>query len=343
MVGCKWVFKLKHNSDGSISRYRARLVAKGFHQQYGVDFEKTFSLVIKPPIVRIILSLAVQFNWPLRQLDVRNTFLHGFLREEVYMVQPFGYVNPVFPNHVCRLWKSLYGLKQAPRAWFDRFSTKLLHMGFEASLADSSLFILKQGKVLVYPLVYVNDIVLTSNQPNFLTSLIKQLSQAFKLKDLGPLHYFLGIHITRTSKGLFLSQTKYAHDLLVKHNMLSSKPARSPWAPNLRPVPHKGSILPNPHEYRSMVGSLHYLTFTRPDLSFVVHQVCQFKTTPTDAHLVATKHIMRYINGTSNFRIFLQPGSLSLSTFSDSNWVGDPFDRRSTTGFLVYIGYNPIT
>ena len=111
MVGCKWVFKLKHNSDGSISRYRARLVAKGFHQQYGVDFEKTFSLVIKPPIVRIILSLAVQFNWPLRQLDVRNTFLHGFLREEVYMVQPFGYVNPVFPNHVCRLWKSLYGLK----------------------------------------------------------------------------------------------------------------------------------------------------------------------------------------------------------------------------------------
>ena len=228
MVGCKWVFKLKHNSDGSISRYKARLVAKGFHQQYGVDFEKTFSLVIKPPIVRIILSLAVQFNWPLRQLDVRNTFLHGFLREEVYMVQPFGYVNPFFPNHVCRLWKSLYGLKQAPRAWFDRFSTKLLHMGFEASLADSSLFILKQGKVLVYPLVSVNDIVLTSNQPNFLTSLIKQLSQAFELKDLGPLHYFLGIHITRTSKGLFLSQTKYAHDLLVKHNMLSSKPARSP-------------------------------------------------------------------------------------------------------------------
>ena len=143
MVGCKWVFKLKHNSDGSINRYKARLVAKGFHQQYGVDFEETFSLVIKPPIVRIILSLAVQFNWPLRQLDVRNTFLHGFLREEVYMVPPFSYVNPVFPNHVCRLWKSLYGLKQAPRAWFDRFSTQLLHMGFKASLADSSLFILK--------------------------------------------------------------------------------------------------------------------------------------------------------------------------------------------------------
>ena len=207
--------------------------------------------------MRIILSLVVQFNWPLRQLDVRNALLHGFLREKVYMVQPLGYVDPAFPNHVCKLWKSLYGLKQAPWAWFDRFSTQLLHMGFEASLADSSLFILKQGKVLVYLLVYVDDIVLTGNHPDFLTSLIKQLSQAFELKDLGPLHYFLGLHITRTSKGLFLSQTKYAHDLLVKHNILSSKPARSPCAPTLRLVPHEGSILPNPHEYRSIVGSLH--------------------------------------------------------------------------------------
>ena len=111
VVGCKWVFKLKHNSDSSISRYKARLVAKGFYQQYKVDFKETFSLVIKPPTVRMILSLAIQFDWPLRQLDVCNAFLHAFLREEVYMVQPLGYVDPFKPNHVCRLWKSLYGLK----------------------------------------------------------------------------------------------------------------------------------------------------------------------------------------------------------------------------------------
>ena len=111
VVGCKWVYKLKRNSDGSISRYKARLVAKGFHQQYGVDFDETFSPVIKPPTVRIILSLAVQFNWPLRQLDVRNAFLHGHLKEEVYMAQPSGYVDSRFPNHVCKLQKSLYGLK----------------------------------------------------------------------------------------------------------------------------------------------------------------------------------------------------------------------------------------
>ena len=210
VVGCKWVYKLKLNCDGSINRYKARLVAKGFHQQYGVDFEETFSPVIKPPTVRIILSLAVQFDWPLGQLDVRNAFLHGHLREEVYMVQPLGYVDPSCPNHVYRLWKSLYGLKQVPRAWFERFSTQLLHMGFQASLANSSLFILHHGKLVVYLLVYVDDIVITGNNPKFLDSLVAQLSQAFELKDLGPLHYFLGLQITRSSKGLLLTQTRYA-------------------------------------------------------------------------------------------------------------------------------------
>ena len=165
VVGCKWVFKLKRNIDGSISKYKAKLVAKGFHQQFEIDFEETFSPVIKPPTVRIILSLTVQFNWPLRQLDVSNAFLHGFLREEVYMVQPPGYVDPAHPNHVCKLLKSLYRLKQTPRTWFERFSTKLLHLGFQASLSDSSLFIFRQGSLVVYLLVYVDDIVITGNNP----------------------------------------------------------------------------------------------------------------------------------------------------------------------------------
>ena len=271
VVGCKWVFKLKHNSDGNTNRYKARLVAKRFHQQYGIDFDETFSLVIKPPTIIIILSLAVQFNWPLRQLDVRNAFLHGVLKEEVYMVQPQGYIDPIFPNHVCRLKKSLYFLKQAPMAWFERFLSHLLHLGFLASLADSSLFILRHGKFLVYLLVYVDDIVLIGNCPSFLQSLILQLSSEFELKDLGPLHYFLGLQITKTSAGLFLNQSKYAHDLLQRHNMLSAKPAKTPCAPNLRLVPASRSLLADPHLYRNIVGSLHHLTFTRPDFSFAVH------------------------------------------------------------------------
>ena len=123
VVGCKWVYKLKTHSDGSIARYKARLVAKGFHQQYGIDFTETFNPVIKPPTVRLILSLAVSLNWPLRQLDVKNAFLHGTLKEEVYMTQPQGYIDPIHPQYVCKLHKSIYGLKQAPRAWFKSFTT----------------------------------------------------------------------------------------------------------------------------------------------------------------------------------------------------------------------------
>jgi hypothetical protein len=274
IVGCKWVYKLKTHSDGSLARYKARLVAKGFHQQQGIDFDETFSPVIKPPTVRMILSLAVSLNWPLRQLDVSNAFLHGILKEEVYMSQPQGYISPQHPDYVCRLHKSIYGLKQTPRAWFERFTGQLIQFGFIASAAGSSLFIYKSKTIIAYLLLYVDDIVLTSNTPTFLDTLIQHLSSIFELKDLGSLHYFLGIQVTRDSKGLHLSQAKYATALLQKHNMTTTKPISTPCTPNTRLSLHDGEKLHDPHAYRSLVGALHYLTFTRPDLSFAVHQVC---------------------------------------------------------------------
>ena len=260
IVGCKWVYKLKHNSDGSISRYKARLVAKGFHQQYGVDYAETFSPVVKPPTVRLVISLAVSLNWPLRQLDVRNAFLHGTLQEEVYMQQPPGYVHPDHPNLVFKLHKSLYGLKQAPRAWFESFTSQLLHLGFTASSADSSLFIFHDKHIIAYLLLYVDDIVITSNIPSYLDHLIQSLNSVFELKDLGPLSYFLGLQIHRTSQALYLSQTKYATDLLHKHHMFDTKPAKTPCIPNTRLTLTEGTPLQEPHSYRSLVGALHYLT-----------------------------------------------------------------------------------
>uniref|UniRef100_A0A2N9E3A6 Integrase catalytic domain-containing protein n=1 Tax=Fagus sylvatica TaxID=28930 RepID=A0A2N9E3A6_FAGSY len=307
IVGCKWVYKLKYNSDGTIARHKARLVAKGFHQQYGIDFDETFSPVVKPPTVRLILSLAVSLNWPLRQLDVKNAFLHGTLKEEVYMTQPQGYVDPTHPTHT------------------------------------PPLFIYKHHKIVAYLLLYVDDIVLTGNTPSCLDHLIHQLSTVFDLKDLGPLHYFLGLQVTRSSSGLFLNQAKYATDLLQKHNMLDSKPAKSPSCPNTRLSLHEGDLLTDPHGYRSLVGGLHYLTFTRPDISFSVHQVCQYMSAPTTVHLAAAKRILRYIRGTLFHGVAFTPGPLHLSAFTDADWAGDPDDRRSTSGFLVYLGSNPIT
>ena len=171
VVTCKWVYKLKRHIDGSIARYKARLVARGYLQQYGMDYDETFSPVVKPVTVRILLSLVVQFGWELRQLDVSNAFLHGVLKEEVYIAHPQGYVDSAFPNHVCLLHMALYGLKQAPRAWFERFTSQLLHIGFCASATNGNLFILRHGSSIVFLLLYVDDIIITGNKSSFVSSI----------------------------------------------------------------------------------------------------------------------------------------------------------------------------
>lgn len=220
------MYKLKLNSDGSISRHKARLVAKGFHQQASVDYHETFSLVIKPTTVKLVLAIVVSCNWSLRQLDVSNAFLHGFLKEDVYMHQPPSYVDPLHPSYVCKLHKSFYSLKQAPKAWFERFTFHLLHLGFIASLADNSLFIFQSSSTIIYLLLYIDDII--GNDSSQVALLITTLSQVFELKDLGPLNYFLGIQITHAKHGITLTQTKYASDVLHRFHMENSKPVKTP-------------------------------------------------------------------------------------------------------------------
>ena len=184
-MGSKWIFKTKHRPDGSIDKHKARLVARGFTQQHGIDYGDTFSPVVKPATVRIVLSLAVSRGWSLRQVDVSNAFLHGFLTEDVYMQQPPGFEDDVFPSHVCKLQRSLYGLKQSPRAWYARLSQLLHQLGFVASKADTSLFIFSQGDVHIYILVYVDDIVIAGSTSAVVDRLVQSLSDSFPIKDLG--------------------------------------------------------------------------------------------------------------------------------------------------------------
>ncbi|KAM1004535.1 hypothetical protein ACFX2C_004724 [Malus domestica] len=343
LVGCKWVFKIKRDADGNISRYKARLVAKGFNQEEGLDYGETFSPVVKPTTVRLVLALAAQFGWSLRQLDVKNAFLHGILQEEVYMSQPPGFVDSQQSSLVCRLHKSLYGLKQAPRAWNERFTNFLPSLGFLTTFSDSSLFVKHVGNSVVILLLYVDDIIITGSATAAITDVIQALAQEFDIKDLGLLHYFLGIQITYHSTGLFLSQAKYITDLLHKTDMSLSKPCHTPCLPYTRLLKDDGTPFHNPALYRSVVGALQYLTFTRPDIAFSVHQVCQFMHCPMESHFLAVKRILRYLKGTMDYGVHFSRGDLCLHAFSDADWAGDPNDRRSTTGLVVYLGSSPIS
>ena len=218
VIDCKWVYKIKRRLDGKIDRYKARLVAKGFKQRYGIDYEDTFSPVVKAATIRLVLSLAMSKDWCLRQLDVQNAFLHGFLEEEVYMKQPPGYEDKTKPHHLCKLDRSLYGLKQAPRAWYSRLCGKLQSLGFVPSKADTSLFFYRKGNHVIFMLVYVDDIIVASSSQEAVDALLRDLED-FAIKDLENLHYFLGIQVQRKKGELLLTQERYASDILKRVNM----------------------------------------------------------------------------------------------------------------------------
>jgi histone deacetylase 1/2 len=344
VIDCKWVYKIKRKADGSLDRYKARLVAKGFRQRYGIDYEDTFSPVVKIATVRLVLGIAVSRGWSLRQLDVQNAFLHGILEEEVYMKQPPGYEGK--STLVCKLDKAIYGLKQAPRAWYSRLSHKLFELGFTSSKADTSLFIYNKNGITMYMLIYVDDIIVTSSSSDAVAALLKNLRSDFALKDLGELHYFLGIEVKKVSDDILLNQAKYALDLLTKVGMKDCKSASMPLAVTEKFMAHKGNPLgtEDSTRYRSTVGGLQYLALTRPDLAFAVNKVCQYLHAPTSEHWLAVKRILRYIKGTVDVGLhFKRSSSTLVSAFSDADWAGSLDDRRSTGGFVIYFGPNIVS
>jgi histone deacetylase 1/2 len=267
--------------------------------------------------------------------------LHGVLEEEVYMRQPPGHVDSSRMDYICKLDKALYGLKQAPRAWYARLSSKLQDLGFYASKADMSLFFYNKGGVTIFMLIYVDDIV-----DKAVDSLLHDLGLAFALKDLGELHYFLGIEVKKVCDGIVLSQEKYANDLLARLHMKACKSVDTTLSTSEKLSLTDGDLLSSEDStrYRSIVGALHYITLTRPDICYSVNKVCQFLHAPTTVHWTAVKRILRYLKGTILVGLRLSKSeSILVSAFSDADWAGCPDDRRSTGGFAVFLGSNMIS
>lgn len=345
-IGCKWVFRVKYKSDGTVERYKARLVAKGYSQREGLDFHETFSPVVKMVTIRSVIALAVIKGWTIFQLDVNNAFLHGDLHECVYMTPPEGF-EYMCQGKVCKLNKSLYGLKQAPRQWNEKLKSAMIDFGFTQSLNDYSLFMYVKESINVFALVYVDDILLTGNCNSVVNSFKRFLDDKFKIKDLGTLHFFLGIEAVSIDKGICLSQKKYTVDLIAEFGLTACKPASVPMDQGIKltnDVVDNDPYLSKPNVFQRLIGKLIYLTITRPDISFAVHVLSQFMHAPKESHFTAALKVLKYLKcDPSRGIMFVKDSMLCLRAFCDSDWASCPMSRKSVTGYCIFLGLSLIS
>ncbi|CAA0820188.1 cysteine-rich RLK (RECEPTOR-like protein kinase) 8 [Striga hermonthica] len=337
-IGCKWIYKIKRKADGTVDRFKARLVAKCYNQIEGVDYFDIFSPVAKLVTVRIFICMATLRNWKLFQVDVNNAFLHGFLHEEVYMHPPLGY-KKAEKGQVCKLKRSLYGLKQASREWNTELCKKLALFGLTQSAFDHCLFTMESDGEFLAVLIYVDDVLLTGSSITLIDQFKLFLDQEFSIKDMGLAKYFLGVELHSSTEGTLLCQHKYVLDLLGDMHMLDCSPAATPLPHGMKLQVVDGDLLLQPDLYRRLIGRLLYLNLTRPDITYATQQLSQFVTAPCSSHWKAAMHVLRYLRGTPSLGLFYPAtSSFNLEAYSDADWAACKDTRRSITGYCMTLG-----
>lgn len=342
LIDNRWVFKVKMNTDGSVDRYKARLVVRGFTQEYGIDYSETFIPVVKFTSIRMVLTIAAQENLKLRQFDVKTAFLYGELEEDVYMSQPIGYDDGI--GKVCKLQKSLYGLKQASRCWNKKFTLFIKQFDFVVLSSDPCVFVHSKNENKIILAIYVDDGLMAASNEWCMKPVIEFLNNNFEIKDFEA-KCFLGLEINQHGDGsIHIHQSAYACKVLDRFQMMSSHAVAVPADPNqilCATKAHEQSSFP----YRQAIGSVMYLAIaTRPDISYAVGRCSRFMENPAQIHVNAVKRILKYIRGTINSGIHYKfDRDFYLRGYSDADFAGDLDDRRSTSGYLFFLGANAIS
>ncbi|KAK1626565.1 hypothetical protein QYE76_000880 [Lolium multiflorum] len=343
----KWIFKRKTDADGNITVYKARLVAKGFRQIQGVDYDETFSPVAKLKSVRILLAIAAFFDYEIWQMDVKTAFLNGDIEEELYMVQPKGFVDPKNADKVCKLQRSIYGLKQASRSWNRRFDKVIKDFGFIQCHGEACIYKKVSGSSVAFLILYVDDILLIGNDIELLSSVKGYLNNSFSMKDLGEASYILGIKIyrDRSRRLIGLSQSTYLDKILKKFRMDESKKGFLPMLPGKVLSKTQGPATAEERErmcnipYASAVGSIMYaMLCTRPDIAHAVSLTSRYQSDPGMEHWTAVKNIPKYLKRTKDmFLCYGGDQELVVNGYTDASWNTDPDDSKSQSGYVFIL------
>jgi hypothetical protein len=299
-IELKWVFKVKKNEHGALTHHKAHLVVKGYAQRQGVDYDEIFAPVARMEAVRLLVALVPHEGWSIHNMDVKSAILNGDLSKEVFVHYPPGFEVLVEEHKVFKLHKALYGLHQAPRAWNQKLDTTLLSMGFIKCPSDHAIYCKGKGAERLIVGVYVDDLIITDSSSSNINIFKNHMVVTFKMSDMGLLSYYLGIEVGQGSEGIALSQSNYAKKILKKGGMQDCNPCQIPMEPRLKPSKESSNLSVDATECISLVGSLRYLLHTRPDLAFVVGYVSRFMDEPHTEQMTATKHILRYISGSSD-------------------------------------------
>ncbi|GKA73422.1 putative ribonuclease H-like domain-containing protein [Tanacetum coccineum] len=344
VIGTKWVYRNKKDERGVVVRNKARLVAQGHRQEEGIDYDEVFAPVARIEAIRLFLAFASFMGFIVYQMDVKSAFLYGTIDEEVYVSQPPGFVDPDHPTKVYKVVKALYGLHQAPRAWYATLSTFLEKHGYKRGTIDKTLFIRRNKKDIMLVQVYVDDIIFGSTNKSWCDEFEALMQSRFQMSSMGELTFFLGLQVKQNKEGIFISQDKYVAEILKKFDLVNVKAAITPMETKLPLTKDEEAFDVDVHLYRSMIGSLMYLTASRPDIMYAVCVCSRFQVTPKTSHLNAVKRIFKYLKGKPNLGLWYPRESpLDLEAFSDSDYGGSNLDRKSTTGGCQFLGQRLIS